>query len=68
VLVADEIVSVSDEATIVELDGPEDASPSPNAVTTTSAMRLKVNFVIIFLSLVVTKTFFVTAGKEILAL
>jgi hypothetical protein len=46
-------------------DGAADRNPKPNAETTTSAKRLKlVFFDIVFLSLVVTKTFFVTAGKE----
>jgi len=41
------------------------SNPKPNAETTTSARRLKVVFVDIdFLSLVVKKTFFFTAGKE----
>ena len=48
-------------------DGATDRNPKPNAETTTSAKRLKlVFFDIVFLSLVVTKTFFVTAGKEFL--
>jgi hypothetical protein len=67
---------VADPATGVEIavfatvadDGATDRNPKPNAETTTSAKRLKlVFFDIVFLSIVVTKTFFVTAGKEFLA-
>jgi predicted pyridoxine 5'-phosphate oxidase superfamily flavin-nucleotide-binding protein len=68
VAVVADIVKVSVLATTVDEDGPEDRTPSPSVATTTSAKRLKLSFDIIFLSLVVTKTFFVTAGKEILAL
>jgi len=57
-------VNVSELAVITAEDGPEERTPSPNAVTTTSARRLKVNFVISFLSLVVLKTFLSTAGRE----
>jgi len=56
-------VNVSELATVVDDDGPEARTPSPNAATTTSAMRLKVNFVICFLSIVVLKTFLSTAGE-----
>jgi hypothetical protein len=59
-------VNVSDDAVGAALDGPEATSPSPNAVTTTSAIRLKVNFVILFLSSVVKKTIFLTAGKDLI--
>jgi hypothetical protein len=55
---------VSELAVITADDGPEAITPRPNAVTTTSARRLKVNFVISFLSIVVLKTFLNTAGKE----
>jgi hypothetical protein len=44
-----------------------EVNPIPKAATVASAIRLKVVFVdILFLSLVVKKTFFFTAGKEIL--
>jgi hypothetical protein len=47
------------------LDGALDIKPKPNAATVASAIRFKVVFVdICFLSLVVKKTFFSTAGKE----
>jgi len=49
----------------VAVDGAMDNIPSPKAETTTSARRLKfVLLDICFLSLVVKKTFFFTAGKE----
>jgi hypothetical protein len=46
VLVVAEAVNVSEDGTIVEFEGPADRNPNPNEVTTTSARRLKVNFVI----------------------
>jgi hypothetical protein len=53
---------VMDDATIVADDGPEARTPSPREATTASAMRLKVVLLdICFLSIVVTKTFFVAA-------
>jgi len=63
VAVVADAVRVSEDATTA-LVGPEAKSPSPNAVTTTSASRLKVNFVMYFLSIVVFETFSNTAGKE----
>jgi hypothetical protein len=50
----------------IALDGPDDRTPNPNAATNASAMRLNdVDLLVIcFLSLVVKKTFFFTAGKE----
>jgi hypothetical protein len=46
-------------------DVTNESVPKPKAETATSAMRLRVVFVdICFLSLVVEKTFFSTAGKE----
>ena len=71
-----QLINVAVEAVGVEIavlevvadDGATDRNPKPNAETTTSAKRLKlVFFDIVFLSLVVTKTFFVTAGKDFLA-
>jgi len=58
------LVKAVDEV-LAENDGEPDIRPKPNAETATSAMRLSVVFVDIdFLSLVVKKTFFSTAGKE----
>jgi hypothetical protein len=51
--------------TRVAFEGATVNMPNPNAETATSAMRLRVVFVdICFLSLVVKKTFFFTAGKD----
>jgi len=58
--VIDEIVAALAAGTAIT-----DNVPKPKAETATSAMRLRVVFVdICFLSLVVEKTFFSTAGKE----
>jgi hypothetical protein len=57
-------VKVSELVAIVADVGPVASKPRPNAVTTTSERRLKVNFVIYFLSKVVIETFSSTAGEE----
>jgi hypothetical protein len=57
-------VNESELATGAAEDGPDERTPSPSVATTTSAIRLKVIFDICFLSFVVKKTFFFTAGKE----
>ena len=63
VAVDDDTVKLSEFTTACV--GPVERTPKPNATTTASAMRLKlVLFDICFLSLVVKKTFFFTAGKE----
>ena len=55
-------VSVSSPAFTAADDGATERTPSPNAATATSAMRLKVVFVdILFLSVVVMKTFSMAA-------
>jgi len=60
VAVVAEIVNESE--LIVALDGVMERTPSPNAATATSAIRLKVVFVdILFLSVVVMKTFSMAA-------
>jgi len=61
--VADKVI-VSELAVIVADEGPVERTPSPNAVTTTSARRLNVSFDISFLSIVVLKTFLSTADRE----
>jgi hypothetical protein len=69
------LINVAVEAVGVEIavlevvadDGAMESIPKPNAETTTSARRLKFVFVDIdFLSLVVSKTFSLTAGKELI--
>jgi hypothetical protein len=57
-------VKVSEEATMAAFAGIHDINPSPRVETTTSAIRLKVNFDIYSLSIVVFETFSNTAGKE----
>jgi hypothetical protein len=55
-------LSVSVSPVIAAVAGAKDRTPNPNAATTTSAMRLKVVFVdILFLSVVVMKTFSMAA-------
>jgi hypothetical protein len=56
-------VNVSPDGVNVAEEGPEERTPSPSVETTTSAIRLKISFDIIFLSFVVKKTFFFTAGE-----
>jgi len=57
-------VNVSELAVKAPDDGPVENTPSPSVATTTSARRLKVSFDIFFLSIVVNKTFLITADKD----
>jgi hypothetical protein len=74
-LAATELIKVAAPAVGVEIatseivadDGATESIPKPNAAITPSATRLKFVFVDIdFLSIVVSKTFSLTAGKELI--
>jgi len=62
VSVAASIASV--RVVVTAVDGVVARTPKPNAITTASEMRLKIVFDIYFLSVVVTRNFPVTAGKD----
>jgi hypothetical protein len=62
-------VSVAASIAIVRVvvsavDGAVERTPKPNAITTASEIRLKIVFVIYFLSVVVSRNFLGTAGGE----
>jgi len=67
-VVAVAALTVNVSSVIAAEEGPTERTPRPSAATATSAILLKIVFVdIYFLSLVVSKTISLTAGKETFA-